>query len=147
MYVYIKYGHFFYRSQIMEFFWYIYKKKNKFSQSIKIYLNKTVWNQEYEKNETKFLVQCKQAINNALITTLIQVSAHLNHIYKWTFLITRCSTSLCSSVRLSLFKLSHFLLLLKNNILAQTKYKKEFLNCSNKRLNLFYNEIIATQWK
>lgn len=145
MYVYIKYGHFFYRSQIMEFCWYIYKKKV-------LTINKNIFKKNslksrIRKNETKFLVQCKQAINNALITTLIQVSAHLNHIYKWTFLITRCSTSLCSSVHLSLLKLSHFLLLLKNNILGQTKYKKEFLNCSNKRLNLFYNEIIATQWK
>lgn len=145
MYVYIKYGHFFYRSQIMEFCWYIYKKKV-------LTINKNIFKKNslksrIRKNETKFLVQCKQAINNALITTLIQVSAHLNQIYKWTFLITRCSTSLCSSVHLSLLKLSHFLLLLKNNILGQTKYKKEFLNCSNKRLNLFYNEIIATQWK
>lgn len=136
---------FFYRSQIMEFCWYIYKKKV-------LTINKNIFKKNslksrIRKNETKFLVQCKQAINNALITTLIQVSAHLNQIYKWTFLITRCSTSLCSSVHLSLLKLSHFLLLLKNNILGQTKYKKEFLNCSNKRLNLFYNEIIATQWK
>lgn len=129
----------------MEFCWYIYKKKV-------LTINKHIFKKNslksrIRKNETKFLVQCKQAINNALITTLIQVSAHLNQIYKWTFLITRCSTSLCSSVHLSLLKLSHFLLLLKNNILGQTKYKKEFLNCSNKRLNLFYNEIIATQWK
>lgn len=129
----------------MEFCWYIYKKKV-------LTINKNIFKKNslksrIRKNETKFLVQCKQAINNALITTLIQVSAHLNQIYKWTFLITRCSTSLCSSVHLSLLKLSHFLLLLKNNILGQTKYKKEFLNCSNKRLNLFYNEIIATQWK
>lgn len=129
----------------MEFCWYIYKKKV-------LTINKNIFKKislksRIRKNETKFLVQCKQAINNALITTLIQVSAHLNQIYKWTFLITRCSTSLCSSVHLSLLKLSHFLLLLKNNILGQTKYKKEFLNCSNKRLNLFYNEIIATQWK
>lgn len=136
---------FFYRSQIMEFCWYIYKIKV-------LTINKNIFTKNslksrIRKNETKFLVQCKQAINNALITTLIQVSAHLNQIYRWTFLITRCSTSLCSSVRLSLFKLSHFLLLLKNNILGQTKYKKEFLNCSNKRLNLFYNEIIATHWK
>lgn len=129
----------------MEFCWYIYKKKV-------LTINKHIFKKNslksrIRKNETKFLVQCKQAINNALITTLIQVSAHLNQIYNWTFLITRCSTSLCSSVHLSLLKLSHFLLLLKNNILGQTKYKKEFLNCSNKRLNLFYNEIIATQWK
>lgn len=129
----------------MEFCWYIYKKKV-------LTINKHIFKKNslksrIRKNETKFLVQCKQAINNALITTLIQVSAHLNQIYKWTFLITRCSTSLCSSVHLSLLKLSHFLLLLKNNILGQTKYKKEFLNCLNKRLNLFYNEIIATQWK
>lgn len=101
-------------------------KKNKFSQSIKIYLNKTVWNQEYEKNETKFLVQCKQVINNALITTLIQVSAHLNHIYKWTFLITRCSTSLCSSVRLSLFKLSHFYFFSRTIYWAKLSTKRNF---------------------
>lgn len=64
----------------MEFCWYIYKKKV-------LTINKHIFKKNslksrIRKNETKFLVQCKQAINNALITTLIQVSAHLNQIYK-----------------------------------------------------------------
>lgn len=68
----------------MEFCWYIYKKK--VLTINKNILKKNSLKSRIRKNETKFLVQCKQAINNALITTLIQVSAHLNQIFDYPLL-------------------------------------------------------------